>query len=179
MVSVPGISTDRPGRLRTSEGSTLSSRRSFYRLLRLPACYTIGSGAGSVQWHTCCPCSAATAARSVGPHPELWTVDDRRLRVARISLRRFRTRLAYNANTCATRQTGRYNYRPADALAGDIELNPGPDATPPVAPPGAGTGTLCLPRECPESEKTAGRPPSMRSCARAIRHNRHHRDLAE
>ena len=57
--------------------------------------------------------------------------------MARISIRRFRTRLAYDANTCATRQTGRFNYRTAVIMAGDIELNPGPDAVPTtVAPPG-------------------------------------------
>ena len=55
----------------------------------------------------------------------LWAAP-RRLRVARVSLRRFRTRIAYGSNTSATRPTGRYRYKPADALAGDIELNPGP-----------------------------------------------------
>ena len=77
---------------------------------------------------------SAPAARPVDASLGLWTAT--RLRVARISLRRFRTRLAYGANTCATRQTGRYNYKPADTLAGDIELNPGPDGNPSAAPPG-------------------------------------------
>ena len=44
--------------------------------------------------------------------------------------------MVYSANTSATRQTGRYGYHRADALAGDIELNPGSDATPLVVPPG-------------------------------------------
>ena len=66
----------------------------------------------------------------------LWTTATRRLRVPRISLRRFRTRLAYSYNTCATRQTGRYSYRPAVVMAGDVELNPGPDSTASVLPPG-------------------------------------------
>ena len=81
------------------------------------------------------PCRVAVARPADFSHG-LWTGAIRRLRVPRISVRRFRTRLAYSANTCSTRQTGRYSYRPADALAGDIELNPGPDAAPLVAPPG-------------------------------------------
>ena len=86
-----------------------------------------------------CPvalCPATAAARPAITDLGLWTRTFRRLRTPQISIRRFRTRVAFGPNTCATRQTGRYSYRPADALAGDIELNPGPNATPPVAPPG-------------------------------------------
>ena len=80
-------------------------------------------------------CRAAADARPVGAGLGLWTLATGRLRVARITVRRFRTRQAYSANTSASRQAGRYRYRPAVVLAGDIELNPGPVATPPVAPP--------------------------------------------
>ena len=68
---------------------------------------------------------SAAPARPLDAGLCLWTAP-RRLRVARVSLRRFRTRIAYGSNTSATRSTGRYRYKSADALAGDVELNPGP-----------------------------------------------------
>jgi len=45
-------------------------------------------------------------------------------------------REAYGANTNAAWQTGRYSCKPPVTLAGDVELNPGPDTTSlPVVPP--------------------------------------------
>ena len=91
-------------------------------------------------------CPVAVTARYVEICLGLWTSPSRRLRVARISVRRFRTRLAYSANTFATRQTRRFSCKPATALAGDIELNPGPDTGTAVAPPGALTAYHVNPR---------------------------------
>ena len=55
----------------------------------------------------------------------------------RITIRRFRSRVTYGANTTASRQTGRYSFSPPLSLAGDVELNPGPVTGPDaVAPPG-------------------------------------------
>lgn len=51
------------------------------------------------------------------------------LRVPDIKIRRFKSRVAYSANGVPTFQLGRFVYSPPVLLAGDIELNPGPEHT--------------------------------------------------
>ena len=53
----------------------------------------------------------------------------RRLRTSGVATRWFKTRVPYSANSTASVQRGRLSYRSALSLAGDIELNPGPQQT--------------------------------------------------
>ena len=51
------------------------------------------------------------------------------LRTGKVKIRYFRSRIAYSANSDATCQRGRLAYVPPALLAGDIEVNPGPEGT--------------------------------------------------
>ena len=50
-----------------------------------------------------------------------------RVRFAVVKARYFRARVPYDTNGTASRQLGRFSFVPALLLAGDVELNPGPE----------------------------------------------------
>ena len=102
-----------------------------------------------------------------GGRPLLLSVCQSRVRVTRITVRWFKSRVSYGGNTMASRQMGRLVCRQLLILAGDIELNPGPGSvTAHTAPPAAGTNAISVYHANVRSlKKQLG---DLRACAPAL-----------
>ena len=195
--SVGGFVGRRPGsrsgavgtRRRVAEWS--ARRAPVGSLLGTPGRTQVRSLAAAVTFFACClfsrselapawpgdvrgPCSAASClAAAPGAGIRIPTAAPR-LRLPKISVRYFRARVSYGAHTDATRSPGRYTFTPAVSLAGDIELNPGPDPAQPVVSPGVLTAHPGLVAAPSTSQQQRNRPISVISQnVRSLRNKLH------